>query len=230
MVPKVKKKIFLTGSNGRIGSFLEKKLKKYYTVISSDISNGNNLADDAYLKSVFSKNKIYAIVFCHGYNSTPLHKSLLRNSNNFDEMLIKKFFNINFFLNLNVIKNYIKFQKKGRIMNLTSLYSINTPKHFIYKNFSKELGYCVSKSASNMMMKYFGTKYGRKYLFNNIVLGGVKQKGLSSFFEKNYNKNNPVGRMMNLEEIYPVINFLLDEKNTHTNAQEIIVDGGWLSW
>ncbi len=36
--------------------------------------------------------------------------------------------------------------------------------------------------------------------------------------------------MMNLEEIYPVINFLLDEKNTHTNAQEIFVDGGWLSW
>ena len=144
--------------------------------------------------------------------------------------------NLIFFPNCYSIKKsinfleYIKFQKKGRIMNLTSIYSINTPKHFIYKNFSKELGYCVSKSASNMMMKYFGTKYGRKYLFNNIVLGGVKQKGLSVFFEKNYNKNNPVGRMMNLEEIYPVINFLLDEKNTHTNAQEIFVDGGWLSW
>jgi NAD(P)-dependent dehydrogenase (short-subunit alcohol dehydrogenase family) len=81
-----------------------------------------------------------------------------------------------------------------------------------------------------MMMKYFGTKYGKKYLFNSIVLGGVKQKGLSPFFEKNYNKNNPVGRMMNLEEIFPVISFLLDEKNTYTNAQEIFVEGGWLSW
>jgi NAD(P)-dependent dehydrogenase (short-subunit alcohol dehydrogenase family) len=62
------------------------------------------------------------------------------------------------------------------------------------------------------------------------VLGGVEQDGLSPFFKKNYNINNPVGRMMKLEEIYPVISFLLNEKNTYTNAQEILVDGGWLSW
>ena len=34
---------------------------------------------------------------------------------------------------------------------------------------------------------------------------------------------------MKLDEIYPVINFLLDTNNTHTNAQEVFVDGGWLS-
>ena len=81
-----------------------------------------------------------------------------------------------------------------------------------------------------MMMKYFGTKFGKEHLFNSIVLGGVEQKGLSSFFKKNYDKNSPKGRMMKLEEINPVISFLLDEKNTYTNAQEVYVDGGWLSW
>lgn len=226
----MKKKIFITGSNGRIGSFLKKKLENNFTVINSDISNGNNLADNTYLKSIFKKNTIYAIIFCHGHNSTPLSKKLPNHPFNFDEISIKEFFDINFFLNLNVIKNYIKFQKKGRIINFTSLYSVKSPKHFIYKNFSKELGYCVSKSASNMMMKYFGTMYGKNFLFNSIVLGGVEQKGLSFFFKKNYNKNNPKGRMMKLEEIYPVINFLLDENNTYTNAQEVFVDGGWLSW
>ena len=35
---------------------------------------------------------------------------------------------------------------------------------------------------------------------------------------------------MELNEILPAINYLLDEDNTYTNAQEIIVDGGWLSW
>lgn len=135
-----------------------------------------------------------------------------------------------FFLNLNVIKNYIKHQKGGRIINLSTIYSIKSPKHFIYKNFTKELGYSVSKSAANMMIKYFGTKYGKNYLFNSIILGGVKDKGLNSFFETNYKKNNPKGRMMKLDELYPVINFLLDINNTHTNAQEVFVDGGWLSW
>ena len=81
-----------------------------------------------------------------------------------------------------------------------------------------------------MMMKYLGTKFSKNFLFNSIVLGGVKQKNLNSFFVNNYNKNNPTGRMMELNEILPAINYLLDEDNTYTNAQEIIVDGGWLSW
>ena len=226
----MKKKIFLTGSNGYIGSFLNRKLKKNYKIISSDISKGNNLDDDNYLKKIFKKNKIYAIIFCHGLNSTPLAVKKKSKDLNLSENSIQNYFNINFFLNLNVIKNYIKYQKTGRVINLSTIYSIKAPKHFIYKNFTKDLGYCASKSASNMMMKYFGTKYGKNYLFNSIILGGFKNKGLNSFFEKNYKKNNPRSKMMKLDEIYPVINFLLDTNNTHTNAQEVFVDGGWLSW
>ncbi len=226
---KIKKKIFLTGSNGYIGSFLKNKLGKNYTIIGSDIAKGNNLNNDNYLKEIFKKNKIYAIIFCHGLNSTPLAKKEI-SKENFKKDLIQSYFDVNFFLNLNVIKNFIKYQKKGRIINLSTIYSIKAPKHFIYKDFTKELGYSVSKSAANMMIKYFGTKYGKNYLFNSIVLGGVKSKGLNPFFEKNYKKNNPKGRMMNLNEIFPVINFLLDVNNTHTNAQEVFVDGGWLSW
>ena len=226
----MKKKIFLTGSNGYIGSFLNRKLKKNYKIISSDISKGNNLDDDNYLKKIFKKNKIYAIIFCHGLNSTPLAVKKKSKDLNLSENSIQNYFNINFFLNLNVIKNYIKYQKTGRVINLSTIYSIKAPKHFIYKNFTKDLGYCASKSATNMMMKYFGTKYGKNYLFNSIILGGFKSKGLNSFFEKNYKKNNPRSKMMKLDEIYPVINFLLDTNNTHTNAQEVFVDGGWLSW
>ena len=66
--------------------------------------------------------------------------------------------------------------------------------------------------------------------FNNIILGGVNQKGLDPFFVKNYKLNSPKKRMMKLKEILPVINFLLDKNNTYTNAQDIYVDGGWLSW
>ncbi len=226
----MKKKIFLTGSNGRIGTFLKKKLKKNFVVIGSDVIKGDDLSNDSYLQKIFKKKDIYAVIFCHGLNSTPLLRSKLKQIPNLKQTSIQKFFDVNFFLNLNVIKNYIKYQKKGRIMNFTSIYSIKSPKHFIYGNFSKELGYCVSKSASNMMMKYLGTKYARKYLFNSIVIAGVEQKKLNPVFLRGYNKNNPTGKMMKLEEVLPVVNFLLDEKNTHTNAQEIIVDGGWLSW
>jgi NAD(P)-dependent dehydrogenase (short-subunit alcohol dehydrogenase family) len=226
----MKKKIFLTGANGRIGSFLKNKLKKDFVVIESDISNDNNLSDDEYLKKIFKKKDIFSIIFCHGLNSTPIIQNKKNQISNLKQDTIQNFFDINFFLNLNVIKNYMTYQNKGRIMNFTSLYSIKSPKHYLYKNFSKELGYCVSKSASNMMMKYFGTMYAKKFLFNSIVIAGIEQKELDPFFLKGYNKNSPTGRMMKLDEVLPVVNFLLDEKNTHTNAQEIIVDGGWLSW
>ena len=71
----IKKKIFLTGSDGFIGSFLKKKLEEIYTVIGSDITKGNDLNNDNDLKQIFKKNKIYAIIFCHGLNSTPLTKN-----------------------------------------------------------------------------------------------------------------------------------------------------------
>ena len=48
----MKKKIFLTGSSGRIGSFLKKKLQKDYVVIGSDINVRNNLIDKKYINDV----------------------------------------------------------------------------------------------------------------------------------------------------------------------------------
>ena len=140
------------------------------------------------------------------------------------------FLETNFLLNCRIINSYIQNSNQGRVINLSSIYSIKSPKHFIYKNFNKEVGYSASKSASNIMMKYMGTKLGKKFLFNSIILGGIKNKNLDNYFIKNYKKNNPLGKMMELNEIMPVIDFLLEKNNTHTNAQNIHIDGGWLSW
>jgi len=222
-----KKNIFLTGSEGRIGSFVKKKLLKKYNIISADILLDTNFTSE-YLDEIFKKD-IYAVIFCHGKNTTPLNKNKNKN-NDFDLEVIQSFFETNLYLNLKIISYYLKKNKYGRAINLSSIYGVKSPKHFIYKNFSKEIGYSLSKSSSNMMMRFLGTKFSKNFLFNSIVLGGVKQKKLSTFFLKNYNKNTPTGRMMELNEILPAINYLLDENNTYTNAQEIVVDGGWLSW
>ena len=223
----MKRNILITGSEGRIGSYLKKKLGAEFNVLSADILLGVDLNDNHYLENIFKKN-IYCVIFCHGKNTTPLKN--YKKSINLDQDIIESFFKINLYLNLKIISCYLKKNKKGRVINFSSIYSVKSPKHFIYKNFSKEIGYSLSKAAANMMIKYLGTKFSKTFLFNSVVLGGVKQKKLSNFFIKNYNKNNPTGRMMELDEIMPVINFLLDESNTYTNAQEIIVDGGWLSW
>ena len=65
-----KKNILLTGSDGRIGTFLKKKLKNKYNLINADIKNGTIINKD-FLRKVFQK-KIYAVILCHGKNTTPL--------------------------------------------------------------------------------------------------------------------------------------------------------------
>ena len=221
-----KKNILLTGSHGRIGTFLKRKLKNKYNLINADIKNGTVINKD-FLKKVFKK-QIYAVILCHGKNTTPLKNK--KKNEDIDLDIIRSFFETNLFLSLEIISYYLKNNKRGRIINLSSIYGVKSPKHFIYKGFSKEIGYSLSKSASNMMTKFLGTKYSKNFLFNSIVLGGVQQSNLNKYFLKNYNRNNPTGRMMKLDEIFPVISFLLDVNNTYTNSQEIVLDGGWLSW
>lgn len=226
----MKKNILLTGSKGSIGSFLKKKLKNKYNVICYDVKLKKKLNDELFFDKIFSQ-KIYAVIFCHGKNTTPLSESKITKKKIFlDEKKIEEFLETNLYLNIKIINKYLNTNFFGRVINFSSIYSIRSPKHFIYKNFSKEIGYSISKAASNMMMKYLGTKFAKKFLFNSIILGGVYSKNLSNFFLKNYDKNNPTGRMMKLKEVLPIVNFLLDENNTYTNAQEIVVDGGWLSW
>tara|TARA_Y100001935_G_C17226748_1_gene468196 strand:+ start:106 stop:771 length:666 start_codon:yes stop_codon:yes gene_type:complete len=221
----MKKKIMITGSKGQIGSYLCKKLSNQYKIIKIDKEFDSNNSSKL---SKLLKQKIYAIIFAHGHNSTPLKKSKKKEIFNEDE--IQEFLNINFFLNLKIIKHYLQNNKSGRIINFSTIYSLKSPKHFIYKNFNKDMGYSISKAASNMMMIYLGTKYGKKFLFNSIILGGVKNKNLDKYFQRNYEKNSPMGRMIELKEVLPAINYLLDENNKYSNAQNIPLDGGWLSW
>ena len=46
---------------------------------------------------------------------------------------------------------------------------------------------------------------------------------------KKYQEQNPSGRMGNPEDIFPIIESILREKNNYLTGQNILIDGGWTS-
>ena len=138
-------KIIITGSEGLIGkkvtSFFSKK--KNYKVIKLDKKLGHNLTSESDVDEIFKKNKeANYLINLHGLNDhIKSNKSKFSGTKN--EFL-------NFHLN-NVFSVYLtnsKFIKNCKsakgIVNFSSLYSIMSPKHFLY-NQPKNIFYITSK-------------------------------------------------------------------------------------
>ena len=62
-----------------------------------------------------------------------------------------------------------------RILNFSSIYSLVTLKHKIYKE-PKNIFYVSIKFAVNGLTKYFATMYGKKLNINTIACHGVQWK------------------------------------------------------
>ncbi len=224
------KKIIITGSEGLIG----KKLKEYFTgkykVISLDISLGHDLTDEKFVKDFFEKNTdIYGVIILHAYNPLPLEDTIKIEPTDFKLSEIRDYLNVNVISAYDVCRHFIKNNKEGRIINVSSLYGEVSPKHHIYDNFTKHIGYSLSKSSVIMLTKYLATYY-TDYNINTVILGGIYQKELDKKFIEKYNSNVPKNRMMNVEEMTTGFDFLLDEKSTYITGTEIKIDGGWTSW
>ena len=81
---------------------------------------------------------------------------------------------------------------KFSIINFSSTYGVNSPKHFIYKEgFTKHIGYTITKSGVIGMTKYLATYLAPKIRVNVIVPGGI-ENNQSKDFKENYSKMAPI--------------------------------------
>ncbi len=154
-------KVIITGSEGLIGKQLVKDLSKKYEIIKLDLKLGHDLIDEKFISGFFKKNKlIHGLIICHGLNP--------QKDTKFDnDPLTLNTNSINFYLDTNLIspfnlcRHYIKNNKKGKIITISSLYGMVSPKHFLYEDSFKHIGYCLSKSSIIMMTKYLATLYAK---------------------------------------------------------------------
>ena len=119
-----------------------------------------------------------------------------------------------------------------KVVNISSIYGVVTFNPHLYDDVKKALPYqySVSKAAMNHLTKELAVKFAPLGLnVNGIAFGGVVGRADKEFEDK-YRKLTPLGGMLELEQCYGPLKFLLSEDSNGITGQTIIVDGGWTLW
>ena len=167
-------KIIITGSEGLIGKKVSDFFikKKKFKIIKLDKKLGHDLITENNVDKIFKKHKnANYLINLHGLNDH-VKKDKSKSTNDKNDFL-------NYHLN-NVFSVYltnskfIKYCKSGKgIVNFGSLYSIISPKHYLYKK-PKNIFYVTSKNSVVGLTKYFASMYGKKININCIINGGIE--------------------------------------------------------
>lgn len=130
-----------------------------------------------------------------------------------------------------VAVGYMREQKQGMIVNVSSIYGIVGPDQRIYPNGTqKPVDYAVTKGAIGMLTKWLASTYGVDNVrASTLTLGGVL-RGHDEAFKTAYGNRTPMGRMMNPEEVGGPLVFLASDGASYVSGSNLIVDGGWSAW
>ena len=221
------KSIILTGSKGLIGRSLEKFLKeKNYEIIGLDLESELHIEEN--VREIMAKNTKpnYLInTFAINDHIDPRKKNYSPLDSKLDEL--RQYLEINVTSLFSVCREFIKTRNSGRIINFSSIYGLVTPNPSLYEQGAmKHIGYPISKSAVISLSNYLAVKYSPEFSVNTLAIGGVLNNQSESFIER-YSANVPLKRMMNIEEIFPSILFLLNDDNSYMTGSTLTIDGGF---
>ena len=236
------KKIILTGSAGQIGqaflNHLSNSEDNFVYALDKKKSKNNKeniqnveidiTKEDEVLDFFSGINGLYCLVNNAGIGVfTPFLSRTLEE--------FKKVLDVNlvgtFLMSREAIKIMIE-SKSGKIINVGSIYGVNSSDFRIYGESGRNNSevYSMSKSGIIMLSKYLATHFASDNIqINTISPGGIERKQSKDFIKK-YNIKNPTGRMGSPKDLLPALDFLLNEQNGYTNGENIVVDGGFTKW
>ncbi len=126
-------------------------------------------------------------------------------------------------------------QKKGIIVNISSIYGITGPDQRIYgkSKLNSPSFYSATKGAMVNLTKYLASSWkDYNVRVNTLTLGGVYDSKLhtNKEFVKNYSNKTMIGRMANTDDFDGALLFLTSDASKYMTGSNLIIDGGWTSW
>lgn len=219
--------VIVTGSEGLLGSPLCRHLEaKGLKVAHLDLSLGHDLTDEEFVVSWFGENPGRGLV-----NLFALDDSITktRTAPDFIHVPLEDFkaiLSVNVVALFSVCRQFVLNNSSGSVVNLASIYGVNSPRPDLYRNGEKNIGYGVSKAAVIQLTKHLGVHAAPNFRFNSIVLGGVSAGQPADFVER-YIENVPMKRMATPDEIIGCVEYLLSKSSAYSTAATITIDGGW---
>lgn len=115
------------------------------------------------------------------------------------------------------------------IIFISSMYGVVAPTPSLYENFKMQspVNYGVAKAAQIHLAKEMAIRLSDEEVrVNCISYGGVEGR-VDDIFLQRYKSLTPMKRMLNESDLYPPVQFFLNNKSLAITGENIKVDGGW---
>ena len=219
------KNVLLIGSGGLIGSNILSHLKdNEYNVIDVDFPkiDVRSITSISDFTTNLNSLKIDCVILGFGLNDH-VKKNTSRNIiENIVTDDIQRYLDVNLLGVFNVVQAFIKLNPKIKFIHLNSMYSKSIPHPKNYNGDHKDIGYVVSKSAANALIKYFSAHYP-KATFIDLIIGAV-ENNQPDFFRENF--RNDIVRENLLDSITICNHILFYIESEYVTGIEVDISGG----
>ena len=125
----------------------------------------------------------------------------------------------------------MKKQKRGSIINISSIYGITGPDNRIYeKGKYKSIGYATTKGAmENFTRSWASYLRSTGIRVNTLTLGGVFAGQIKEFVDA-YTEKTILDRMAEKNDFNGAVLFLSSDASNYMTGANLIIDGGWSAW